>query len=262
MWLIIIVGIVLLVFAYIKNKEYLNSVKVVEHLKFLPLLPVKELKELMVNRADAESFNQVVDFCGTIDPNSVIAGEYSGSNCIYYEIKETELYEQSYYKDKGNYSVRKSRKGTRIVNHSECYCKFSLLDKDGGCIIVEPSDYKYTNLETTYSHYEPYDGNSGRDYQVLGHTIEEKAFLADKPLYVAGSIKLENDELIISRPEDKQSPFIISNKTKDENIVDLTKKSRTIRFLSIFFLITGCIGVLAGIVLTILQLLGIIQLKQ
>ena len=247
MELFIIIGTGLIIsglFSHFHSKTLFSQV---ETLKTLGATPIKELKELFAGNPDKDSFKQASEISGIISDDITLKNEYSGLESVYCKTVEIEHYEESYYTTVNKKNVRKSRRGTKIINNKTEWVNFKVIDKEGNHVFVNPEGIKKLDLVTAHNLYKPFNQPSGRDYKILGHTKEEKALLTNTQVYIAGELKIENNELTICNPSKETDLFIIS--TKDKNDVVKSKQQSAVLFKNFTYLlpILGVISVLIAI---------------
>jgi len=204
---------------------------------------IEALASSVAGEIGSGSFNETVEVKGVIECENPLIAELSETPCVYYSMRVTREYEESYWEtdQKGNRSQRTRRGSERVASNSRS-TPFYVRDA-AGRIRVEPEGAKLFD-EKVLSRFES-GGAPGRigsfdlsgllagaigGRRTLGYRFEESALPIERKVYVLGEAADSEGRLRIQKPAAKGTAFVISLKSEEQ----LAQRAhRTIRGLQV-----------------------------
>ncbi len=205
------------------------------------------------------SFSLYSEVKGIATANSPIRTEFSQQECVYYKSTVTREYEvlEKTKDASGKTSKRWVRKSEVVSNNENKSHDFVIKDNSGEILLQTEGSELHT--KKTFSKFE--EGNddpkgglnisigsfsisSGSNYRTIGFKYEEYAIPTRTPLYVIGDANDRSGRLQISKPTDKR-PFIVSTKSEDEIIKQLSSSAKWM-----FYGAIGCATVGFALIIT------------
>lgn len=228
---------------------------------------LKGLAESVAKDIGAGSFAETAEVKGTIRCDHPLTSELTNTPCVYYEMKVTREYEETYWDtdSKGNRTQR-HRRGSETVSQNTRGCPFDVEDATGR-IAVDPTGAAIT-AEKVYDRFEQGEPRGtalsigrwtlnlasialGSGRRTLGYKYEEKLVPLGRPIYVLGEAADSGGQLVIRKPTKKGTAFIVSLKSEEELTKSATGANKGLTIGA------GVLAV-AGVVIGVLDLLGII----
>lgn len=236
----IIFGVVLL----FKRKKNLSHITKISFAGMDTIEDIVEQIKYVTQEIEApQAMKKIIEFNGKVSNEMILTSELSKKNCVFYNVKIDERYEETYYLPKKGRRERHTRIGTKTIRNENYWTVF-YVSNDKMKIKIDPTNCKEIDLVLSYSQYEPYRKSSGRDYKILGYQYTEKLLPVNSNVYVIGEISYDGQEFCIKKPGDTSAPFIISLKSKEE----ILKQKQSNALLSLI----GAIALfLLGIILII-----------
>ncbi len=252
----IIAGVVLLALAGILLFVRKRSQGHLLEIKFMQSTPVDEIIETHRSIADElgpGGFSQLVETKGVVVCDAPVTGELSGQPCAYYTMQIEERYEETYWEeDAEGRRIERTRSGNQTVASNTVSGQFAVQD-GAGRIRINPDGAKL-DLQQSVNRFEPMMGGSTLSFgsfsmdftptmmpgrRILGYHYSESILPIGRNLYVVGQARDTSGELLITRPEDKTKPFIVSLKSEEEITGGIESKAK---WLFIGAIASGAIG--------------------
>lgn len=208
------------------------------------------------------SFSLYSEVKGIATAKSPIKTEFSNQECVYYKSTVTREYEvlEKTKDASGKSSKRWVRKSEVVSNNENKSHDFMIRDNSGEILLN--TDGSELHAKKTYSKFE--EGNnesegglnisigsfsisSGSNYRTIGFKYEEYAIPTKTPLYIIGDANDRSGRLQISKPTDKR-PFIVSTKSEDEIVKQLSSSAKWMLYASIGSAIIGSSLIVMGII--------------
>lgn len=192
---------------------------------------ITDLAQDVAKEIGPGSFNRLVELKGVVECDQSLKAEMSGEACVWYRSVVTREYEETYTeRDSDGNSRTSTRRGSETVSSNERSTIFNLRDATG-VIAVDPqkasidpvkamSKFEKGELTSGFSigSFKFSFNQPGHGRRTIGYKIEEFILPLGKELYVLGEARDEGNRLLVSKPSDKSSKFIISVKRKEELI--------------------------------------------
>lgn len=208
------------------------------------------------------SFSLYVELKGTAFSEQPLKSEFSEQDSVYYKAVVTREYEelQITKNSDGTETERWVKKSDVVSSHSNTAHDFAVKD-DSGIILVDP-DSADIHTKKTYSHFESgsdpgtsrmnvslggYSLKSGPKVKTIGFKYEEYSIPVGHSLFVAGDANDRSGRLMVSKPQDKEMPFIVSVKSEDEIIKGLGNSVTGLKIGAIVALVAGAGTLIYGL---------------
>ncbi len=228
---------------------------------------IRELAESVTAEIGMGSFSEIVEVKGTIECVNSLTSELSETPCIYYSMKVTREYEETFWAadGKGNQSQR-TRRGSEVVSRNTRSTPFTVRDEKG-VVNVDPEGASFI-AEKVLSRFETGDRSRGSltfgnfkttlgavtrtgGRRTIGYRFEESAIPVGREIYVLGEAADSDGHLSIRKPAETDTPFIVSLKSEEElarRARRLTSGLRSGAWAGCAF---GAAGVIVGIISSI-----------
>ncbi len=174
-------------------------------------------------------------------------GEFSKKECAYYRANVTREYEELETKtdSNGHTTKRWVKKTQNVSSHTNTSPDFAIKD-DTGEILVDPTGAEMHTIKS-FSKFEkgdtPQGGglnisiggfniSSGASIRTIGYRYEEHSIPLNTDLYVIGDVNDRSGRLMVSKPKEKTSPYIVSTKSEDELTDSLGKSVQWMKITS------------------------------
>lgn len=217
--------------------------------------------ESVSNAYGKGSFNLYAKLYGVAYSDAPLLAEYSKKECVYYHIKVDREYEELETNTASDGKVTKKwvRKFETVLNKKYTAPDFALKDEFGD-IKINARDAKMDTIET-YSNFEKEDSSgggtefsfagvtirSGPTIKTIGFTHVERSVPVGRKLFVIGQASDNSGELMISRPSEKNKPFLISLKSEAEITSSLSQSSKLKKVWGYVLVIAGICVLVYGI---------------
>jgi len=201
----------------------------------------------------AGGFKHFAKVNGLAKCDNPLTGELSGQACVYYEMQVLERYEGTFEEkdSEGNTQHVKRIARDTLANNSQAI-NFDVEDLTGR-ITVNPGGAKVDPIEVM-NKFENYVGSrnsisigrfsmdigrSRSDHRILGYEFTEKIIPPEHRVLVVGEVTDRSGELMIQRPLESGTPFIITLKSEEELINELESEIKIMLITAIGTLSTG-----------------------
>jgi hypothetical protein len=223
----IIIGIVL-VFLRRKNQDKLLDIKATQVSTAKDLTDMCKAVNDELNPGGHGAFKQEAAVQGVVKCDRPLVGELSKEPCVYYDMRVEERYEETYWeKDAEGNNQRRTRTGTTTVASNSQRRDFEIEDATGR-IAVNPNSADVDPVQVVSKYEQNFQdriafGNfsfnvnlSSGDRKILGYEFTEKIIPLERRLYVLGEATDASGGLMIQSPSEKNIPFIITLKSREE----------------------------------------------
>ncbi|MFK8037634.1 MAG: GIDE domain-containing protein [Crocinitomicaceae bacterium] len=216
--------------------------------------------ESLTNSHGEGNFNLYAKLYGKAYANEPIISEYSKKECVYYHIEVDREYEQLETKTDSNGKTTQKwvRKNEVVLDKEHSASDFSIKNSNSS-VRVNYSDADI-DIPESFSTFEKEANQNGNGFSFAGITFSntstirtigfrhvERAITVGQQLFVVGNANDSGGELIISRPKEKNKPFIISTKTENEITSDLSSSSKSKKGWGYGLLVVGFALLVFGI---------------
>lgn len=207
------------------------------------------------------SFSLYSEVKGVASANNPIKTEFSKQECVYYKSSVTREYEvlEKSQDSEGRTTKRWVRKSEVVSKNENKSHDFTIRDNTGEILI--DTNGSELHAKKTFSKFEEGDNtsgglnisigsfniSSGSNYRTIGFKYEEYAIPTKTPLYVIGDANDRSGRLQISKPTDKR-PYIVSTKSEDEIIKQLSSSAKWMFYTSIGCAIGGTALIIIGLI--------------
>jgi hypothetical protein len=258
----IILGIIGVIFWISRGKKAgkLNVLEINETSKTNEII---ENYKSMVETHGPGTFSIYAELKGKAVADTPEISEFAKKECTYYRSVVTREYEQLETKQDSNGHTTKNwvRKTETVSSHTNTSPDFAIEDETGK-ILVDPTGAELYTIKT-FSKFEegkdPKGGglnisiggfniSSGASIRTIGFKYEEYSIPLNTDLYVIGDINDRAGRLMVSKPKDKKSPFIVSTKSEDELINQLGKSVKWMKVASFICIGFGGALIIYGII--------------
>ncbi len=189
------------------------------------------------------AFQEQVKVKGTIHSNKPITAELSKRPCVYARTQVLEKYEETYSEE----GKRKTRHGSTTLTDNTLQINFELEDSSRQISInpngaeIEPK--QVVNRQELNNNPSSQESNGKR---ILAYQYNEWILPLDEMVYVLGEIRDSEGELVIQKPLDNQSQFLITHQSEEQLLQEKQSKARKHNVRLIFVTLT-IIGILVGL---------------
>lgn len=229
-------------------------------IQFMQTTTLAELKGILTDNAAAglDGYRHYVEVKGSADSDMPEKAPFSEREVAYYNADLFQVYEESvtYTDDKGN-RHQKMKRSESLISNQKSSQNVALKDSQTGDKVYIDVSQPGIQLEPlkTLDRFEP-SGNMNKygffqNFQfgnmgarTLGFRMVEKTIPLGQMLYAIGEAWLEGTRILMGKPKDKKSPFIVSTRS-EEAIVQGNKTGANIA------LVIGIILAVAGILVMI-----------
>ncbi|NES81622.1 MAG: hypothetical protein F6K10_09555 [Moorea sp. SIO2B7] len=228
--IIFIIAFILLLIAVslvFQRRDVLNEIRAI---KMTKTSTVKELQDISYSIKNelgiAGAFKEQVEIKGIIHSNNPITAELSKRPCVYARTQVMEKYKKTYYDD----GERKTREGFNTLADNTLQINFYLEDGTGK-IQVNPNEAEIELIEVV-NRYELNNNQSTQgsdDKRILGYQYNEWILPLDMKVYVLGEISDSEGKLVIQKPLDNQSQFLITHKSEEQVLQEKQSKARSLK---------------------------------
>jgi len=229
--ILLIIGVVLLALAglfFFLRKRTLDKLLELRAMKHAPIAEILDTHSSVSSELGTGSFRLMVETNGTVVCDEPLAAEISGERCAHYSYQVEERYEETYWeRDAEGRDVQRTRQSTRTVASGSRTARFHVADGDAR-ILVRPDGARF-DLQQSVNSFEPAGmgtavGFAGfsfvvsdpHGHRILGYTYRESILPIGVSLYVIGEASDAGGELAITRPGEKNKPFVVSIKSEEE----------------------------------------------
>ena len=262
MEVMIIIGIVLIglgvyfFFARKKSQLTLFNIKATQTFKTKDIV---DLCNAVKEDIGPGCFNKVLEVKGIIKCDNPLVGELSKQKCVYYSMKVTHEYEETYtVRNSQGRSERRTIRGSEVISSNTQSIHFYVED-DTGSILINPSNASLHTIKAV-DRFETSSGSntgtiqfgqfsfnvpsrsSGR--RTLGYRYVEEIIPVERRVYVLGEASDSTGELMLQLPSDKKESFIVSLKSEEE-LIKATEGS------IVLYLVGAIIAIIIGIALIV-----------
>jgi hypothetical protein len=260
--ILIIVGIFLIglgiffFFARKKSQTTLFNIKATQTLK---TKDITDLCDAVKEDLGPGCFNRVLEVKGIVKCDNPLVGELSKQKCVYYSMKVSHEYEETYtIRNSQGRTEKRTRRGSETISSNSQSVHFYVED-DTGKILVNPASATLHTIKAV-DRFESSAGNnsstikfgslsfnipsnsSGR--RSLGYRYVEEIIPVERRIYVLGEASDATGELMIQLPNDKKESFIVSLKSEEE-LIKLTESS------IVWYLVGAITSIVIGILLLV-----------
>jgi len=179
------------------------------------------------------SFTHYCEVKGQAHADQPLQGELSGENVVYYKSEVIHKYERlENKKDSQGNMQKKWVKHSDVVSENEQWASGWGVKDDTGFIAINPKKSKLdtVQLHSKFEKGEPSQsglniklggvsiglGGGQSNHKTIGYEYREIGIKVGQNLYVLGDANDRDGALVMSRPQDKKLPFIVSTKSEDE----------------------------------------------
>ncbi|MBX3045182.1 MAG: hypothetical protein KIT33_15800 [Candidatus Kapabacteria bacterium] len=236
----VIIGVILLlwglylVFYSLRNKR---------HFLWLDSNPPTDIDVLFdMKQSDTslfDNFEAPIELSGKILDDKFLISPIKNLECVYYNSKITNYIKKPYY----YYEGKRKRKGQTVsseVEFSESkFMEFEIKTKGNNILTVLPENPKIDNL-IYYKHEENLNKKLAQDTYLIRKVFEEEIVLTDTDVFIVGSLNVQDGKFVVKKPKQKNVPYIITNKSKNELLKNFKDESKKI-YIGIFFVIIGLV---------------------
>jgi len=252
--ILIVIGILLSIIVPIKMKN-----KNIE-IQYMQTTSLAEVKGILKDNlaAGLDGYRHYVEVKGNADSDNPEKAPFSERETAYYDADLFQVYEESVtHTDSNGHRHQSMQRRESLVSNQKSSGNIALKDPQTGDKIYIDVSQPGTQLEPlkTLDKFEP--SNKMADYgffqnlsfsglgaRTLGYRMVEKTIPLNQMLYVLGEAWLEGDRILMSKPGDKEKPFIVSTRS-EEAIVQGNKTGANVA------LVIGIILAVAGILVMI-----------
>jgi hypothetical protein len=231
----VVVGVVLLVVAGVLLLIRRSRQSKLRRITGTETSTAKELAELASSVSQElggrTGFSQAAEVKGLAKCDSPLTSEVASQSCVYYDMRVTREYEETYYEtdSQSGRRVQKTRRSSDTVAQNSQRVSFWVEDRTGR-IKVDPSGADLDSVQVV-DRFEPAPSGgtisfggfaldvgvlalgTGSGTRTLGYRFRESILPVDRQVYVLGEATDSPGELTIQAPRDKGRPFIISLKS-------------------------------------------------
>lgn len=206
------------------------------HLALTDTSSISEINENYRSITDSLGSGSFTHFCevkGLAHADQPLKGELSGDDVVYYKSEVIHKYErlESKKDSQGNYQ-KKWVKHSDVVSKNEQWAPGWGVKDDTGFISVNPTKSKLdtVQLHSKFEKGEPTQsglniklagvsiglGGGQSSNKTIGYEYKEIGIKVGQKMYVLGDANDRDGALVLSKPQDKKLPFIVSTKSEDE----------------------------------------------
>lgn len=263
---LIIGGIIVIcigVFLWVANgKKAEKSAK----LQLLDTTPIKDIIENFTSITDSMgkgSFSNYVEVKGTAYSDNEILSELTGEALLYSETRVIHEYESLEVKTDNNGKKRKEwvPKEDTVASNNRWAVDFGVKDESGFMLIDPTKSQLHTehlfekfepeeedNLAKKVSGFAKLSSPSSKAKRTIGYRYREVGIKLGSPLYVAGNANDRNGELKISMSNNKEDDFIVSVKSKDQLLNNLSSAAKGLKIGAYILWAGGAALLIYGII--------------
>lgn len=229
-----IVGLLLAGGFYYGFHRSANRVALIKSTKTTKTKELVETADGVAKEIGPGSFRELVELKGTITSSSPLRSELSNQDCVWYSYTVTREYEETYLAtDSEGRQTQQIRRGSEVVS-SNVRSQSFLLDDGTGTVAVDPEGAEIQGLKT-HSSFQPGEpmtgfrigsvllnavGIKGAGRQTLGYRSEEFTLPLGKEAFILGEASDVSGTLTVKKPEQNQTPFLISLKSEEQLVKD------------------------------------------
>ncbi|MBN1695920.1 MAG: E3 ubiquitin ligase family protein [Spirochaetales bacterium] len=246
------------------NKEKIYQMKAAQTYKVSEL--AQEAKDVAEGLGEPGSFNKIAEVKGRVVCDNPLTSELAQKKCVSYVYRITRKWEETYWDtDEQGRRQQKTRQGSDTVAQNERSVSFFVQDSTGK-VKINPEGAEMIR-EKVYSQFQPGEigGTTvrighfsvsipsitvGGGRRTLGYEYEESILPLDTDIYVLGEAADTGGDIALQKPSDTKKKFLISVKSEEELL-------RNLKGAMTAMLIGGVVCGIGGIVVLILQILGI-----
>jgi hypothetical protein len=261
MEVMIIIGIVLIglgvyfFFARKKSQLTLFNIKATQTFKTKDII---DLCNAVKEDIGPGCFNKVLEVKGIIKCDNPLVGELSKQKCVYYSMKVTHEYDETYtIRNSQGRSEKRTIRGSEVISSNTQSIHFYVED-DTGRILINPSNAALHTIKAV-DRFETSGGNTGTikfgqfsftaparssGRRTLGYRYVEEIIHVERRVYVIGEASDSTGELMLQLQRNKKESFIVSLKSEEE-LIKATEGS------IVMYLVGAIIAIIIGIVLIV-----------
>ena len=262
-WLV--VGVVLLIVAaalVLVRRSQQAKLRDITGTETTSVRELAELAQYVSQEMDGvHAFSRMVEVKGTIKCDQPLISEIARQPCVYYAMKVTREFEETYWDtdSRSHNRVRRTRRGSDTVASNSQRVEFFVEDASGR-LRVDPTGADIDAVKVV-DKYEPAEQQAGgptltfgglslnlggmltaSGSHTLGYRSSESILPLDRRVYVLGEASDASGELKIQASREKGKRFIISLRSEEELV---RSAESTIRWLFYSAVACGVLGVLA-----------------
>lgn len=260
---LLIIGIVLIglgVLFFFLRKRTLDKLLELRTMQHSPVGEIIDTQKSVSGELGTGSFRLMVETNGRVVCDQPLEAELSGEPCAHYDYTVEERYEETYWeRDSEGRDVQRTRESSRTVASGSRTARF-YVDGDGGRILVRPDGARF-DLQQSVNSFEPAAMGTALSFgsfsfvipdpvghRVLGYNYRESILPIGVPLYVIGEASDAGGELAITKPSEKNKPFTVSIKSKEE--VTQSEQSK-----AMWLMIGAIVSALGGVAMVVAALM-------
>jgi len=225
--MLLIIGILLLAAGgglyYIRQQQLSKALEIKYH-ETSTIQSVRELYNDLVETVGIGSYSgNIVELSGVGLSDDPLTAIYSQRPVLAYEAsveREYEVTEQE-RDNEGNYRTVVKRSSETVSQQSE-YVIFTLNDGSGDTLRIDMQGARKDFMQSVdrFESEAPrglslsFGGASGS--RTIGYRYKEQVIPNNAKLYILGEVNDRAGELMVSKPKEKDKPFIVSTKSEDE----------------------------------------------
>lgn len=248
--MLLIIGVLLLLagggFYYARQQQLSKALDI----KYYETSSIQEITQLYNDLKDTVGIGSysgnIVELVGIGLSDYPLTAVHSQRPALAYEAsveREYEVTEQE-RDNEGNYRTVVKRRSETVSQQSE-YVVFTLNDGSGSLIKVDMKGARRDFMQSVdrFESEAPRGmnisfGNSSGS-RTIGYRYTEKIIPNNAKLYVLGEVNDRSGELMVSKPKEKDKPFIVSTKSEDDLIQTAESNAKWQKIASIVSAIAG-----------------------
>lgn len=259
MVIMIIIGLVLIglgIFFFVSRKKSQSTLFNIKATQTFKAKDIIDLCNAVKEDLGTGCFNKVLEVKGIIKCDNPLVGELSKQKCVYYSMKVSHEYEETYtVRNAQGRPERKTVRGSEVISSNTQSVHFFVED-DSGKILVNPASATLYTIKSV-DRFEPSTGSNSRGTlsygnftlnlpttssgrRTLGYRYVEEIIPIERRIYVLGEASDLSGELMIQLPQNKDESFIVSLKSEEE-LIQHTQK------LIVWYLVGSIAAIIIGL---------------
>ncbi len=248
--MLLIIGIILLLAGggfYYARQQQLNKALDIKYYETSSTQEVTQLYNDLKDTVGIGSYSgNIVELVGVGISEHPLTAAHSQRPALAYESsveREYEVTEQE-RDNEGNYRSVVKRRSETVSEQSE-YVIFTLNDGSGSLIKIDMQGAKKDFMQSV----DRFESEAPRGLNIsfgnmsgsrtIGYRYKEKIIPNNAKLYILGEVNDRSGELMVSKPKEKDKPFLVSTKSEDELISAAEGAAKWQKIASIVSVVAG-----------------------
>jgi hypothetical protein len=201
-------------------------------------------------------FTKMVKITGKSGIDRPLIGEFSGKECVYYEVQVDHTFDKlEESKDSNGRTQQKWVNRSETLGSEKKGGEFWLIDNSGRINLnIEGSNLSLPNaihnkksalraVDFSFTQYHPVNN---RDMRSTGYIEIERHLKVGENLFIVGELHDRDGEPKISKPSDKKETFVVSTKSEEEVIKGFESQVKMLFYGGIALAVIGAIVIVSG----------------